>query len=237
MPFVVKTPLPLYAGLTGIVIRITAPGSSVRVNGVADDAMADEASDGLFAATIAEELVGAFTYTIYRSGTIIQSGWCKRIAAQAVVILDDPRDFVSESLTDGELIASQILAGLDSVSITRIGPQYTPADRSITLIAGDDYLVANGNALTFGITLPGIDLANSTAQFAAAAGYKTPIAGTATLVDVNTQSPKLRLEWTKAQTNKTPGNNYSWAVRILNASLLQQTIIMGPLTIKASPFQ
>lgn len=70
------------------------PGSPTRVNGEADDTMADSA-DGVFVATVAEDLVGIYEYLIYRSGTPIQGGWLKRDAGQAAVLLDDPRvDFV-----------------------------------------------------------------------------------------------------------------------------------------------
>jgi hypothetical protein len=95
MSFSVTTRLPLYVSATGITLRITAAGSATRVNGVADDAMSDNA-DGLFVASVAEDLTGTHEYVIYRSGTPIQSGWLKRIADQASVILDDPRDFAGD---------------------------------------------------------------------------------------------------------------------------------------------
>ena len=115
MSFTVATPLPLYAGAAAVTIRVTAPGSPTRVNGGADDAMADTGSDGLFTATIAEELVGTYTYLIYRSGTAIQSGWFRRVTGQAAVVLDDERDFrtkaedeIADDAQTDTLLASQI---------------------------------------------------------------------------------------------------------------------------------
>jgi hypothetical protein len=109
MPFSLKTVLPLYVGADGITIRITAPGSASRLNGDADDSMADD-EDGLFEATVAENLVGTFTYLIYRSGTPIQIGWMKRLADQATVVLDDPRDFGSDGSSPEVTVAVSIPA-------------------------------------------------------------------------------------------------------------------------------
>jgi hypothetical protein len=92
MPFTVTTPIPLYAGLSGLAIRICVPGSPARVNGSSDDAMTDD-SDGFFTSSITEDLVGTYTYVIRRNGAPIQSGWLVRQADQAQVILDDPRSF------------------------------------------------------------------------------------------------------------------------------------------------
>jgi hypothetical protein len=136
MPFTATTRLPLYVSATGVTLRITAPGSPTRVNGVADDAMADDA-DGVFVATVAEDLVGTFEYVIYRSGTPIQSGWLKRIADQASVILDDPRDdFTGISTTLGTPAGASIAADIAAVAAnmpTLSGP-YT---RTLTIVDSD----------------------------------------------------------------------------------------------------
>lgn len=95
MPFVVKVRLPLYRGLSDLTLRITASDASVRLNGVADDAMADTASDGLFLATVAEDLVGRFAYEIFRAGATVQTGSLTRVADQASVLADDPADFIA----------------------------------------------------------------------------------------------------------------------------------------------
>lgn len=94
MAFTLKIRLPQYRNASGVTVRIYEPGESVRMNGDADDTMADTASDGLFLATIAEDLVGDFEYEVFRSGTTVQTGTLKRIADQAIVIADDPNDQV-----------------------------------------------------------------------------------------------------------------------------------------------
>src|SRR5690606_8509501 len=68
---------------------------------------------------------------------------------------------------DSAQIVADILAGLASVSITRIGPEFDPQTKTITLIAGDDYLAANSNAMQFAVTLPGVDLTGAVAVFSA----------------------------------------------------------------------
>lgn len=89
MAFVLKIRLPQYRGDAGITVRITALGDSARVNGVADDAMTDTAADGLFLATIDEDLVGDFEYEVFRGGSItIQTGLLHRDAEQAIVLAD-----------------------------------------------------------------------------------------------------------------------------------------------------
>jgi len=127
MSFTVATPLPLYAGAAAVTIRVTAPGSPTRVNGGADDAMADTSSEGLFVATVAEDLVGTYTYLIYRSGTAIQSGWFRRVTGQAAVVLDDERDFRTKA---EDVIAETALVGAINGAVSVLPAVGISADRS-----------------------------------------------------------------------------------------------------------
>ncbi len=135
---------------------------------------------------------------------------------------------------DTAAIIAGVLAGLESshVQITRIGPEFDPETSTITLIAGDDYLVGNGNAITFGITLPDIDLTGATAACSASGDYLPVVPGTAELIDTETETPKLRMQWTREQTSVQPSCKYRWGAAIIDADGLVKTIIGGPLVIK-----
>lgn len=142
--------------------------------------------------------------------------------------------FSAGSLDTEELVAD-IVAGFEgaNVRITRIGPEFDPTTSTITLIAGDDYLADNGNAITFAVTLPGIDLTGAKAVCSASGnGYLPVIAGTAELIDTDTDEPKLRLQWSREQTSVKPSCKYRWGAAIIDAAGKVQTIIGGPLTIK-----
>ncbi len=139
MSFTVATPLPLYAGISGITIRITAPGSATRVNGDADDTMADNAGDGLFVATVAEDLIGVFQYTIYRSGTPIGDGWLRRATGEATILLDDPRDFPGR-VTDSATLATAIAAQLAAQSLRRLS-QAAPLVTDVTVKRGTTWRI------------------------------------------------------------------------------------------------
>lgn len=139
---------------------------------------------------------------------------------------------IGETIDQDSLLGG-LLTGLSSVSITRIGPEFEPGTRTVTIYQGDDYLAANGNALTFAITLPGVDLASASAVFAADSLYSSVLMGTATLIDTNTNNPKLRLEWSRAQTLAVAASDkLSWGVAIVDAGKKVQTIIGGPLKLK-----
>ncbi len=134
-----------------------------------------------------------------------------------------------------EELVADIVAGFEgaNVRITRIGPEFDPTTSTITLIAGDDYLADNGNAITFAVTLPGIDLTGAKAVCSASGnGYLPVIAGTAELIDTDTDEPKLRLQWSREQTSVKPSCKYRWGAAIIDAAGKVQTIIGGPLTIK-----
>jgi len=134
---------------------------------------------------------------------------------------------------DTEQLIADIIEGLGAFSITRIGPEFNLATRTVTIYQGDDYLAANSNALTFAITLPGVDLTNASAVFAADSLYSSVLMGTATLIDTNTDNPKLRLEWSRAQTLAVAASDkLSWGVAIVDAGKKVQTIIGGPLRLK-----
>lgn len=160
---------------------------------------------------------------------------------------DDQLRLTSQSLTsvldaiaesegaDTDRIAADVLAGLQSVKITRIGPEFDPETSTVTLIAGDDYLVENGNALTFAVTLPGIDLIGAKAVCSGSGDYLPIVPGTAELLDTDTDEPKLRLQWSREQTNVKPSCKYRWGAAIIDAGGKVQTIIGGPLTIKEAP--
>lgn len=159
-----------------------------------------------------------------------------RLTAKALELADVDLQPVIDAINESEgadtaEIAAAVLAGLGSVQITRIGPEFDPETSTVTLIAGDDYLVANGSALTFAITLPDIDLANARAVFSAERTYHTLLPGSAELIDTDTDAPKLRLQWTRSQTNTKP-NTYAWGVAIIDAAGLVKTIIGGPLILK-----
>lgn len=141
--------------------------------------------------------------------------------------------FSAGSLDTDELVAG-IVAGFQSanVQITRIGPEFDPATSTVTLIAGDDYLVENDAALTFGLTLPGINLAGATAVFSAEKTYAPLLPGNAELIDTDTGQPKLRLTWTREQTNTKPSDKYAWGAAIIDSAGLVKTIIAGPLILK-----
>lgn len=141
--------------------------------------------------------------------------------------------FSAGSLDTEELVAD-IVAGFQSsnVQITRIGPEFDPATSTVTLIAGDDYLVANDAALTFNLTLPGINLTGATAVFSAEKSYEPVLMGTAELIDTDTDQPKLRLTWTREQTNVKPSDKYAWGAAIIDSAGLVKTIIGGPLILK-----
>ncbi len=93
MSFNLTISLPLYSGVTGLSVSITAPGSPTLVNGSGDSLT--ESSNGIFSATVAEDLVGSYTYVVKRSSTPVQSGWFRRAAAQASVLADDERDLLA----------------------------------------------------------------------------------------------------------------------------------------------
>lgn len=120
---------------------------------------------------------------------------------------------------------------IDSFSVTRIGPEYNAATRTITLIAGDDYLAGNGNALTFAVTFPGVDLSAATAVYGGSGDYLDLLQGSAELIDINTDTPKLRLQWTRAQTNRKPSPKYCWGVAIIIDRKVQ-TVVGGNLILK-----
>lgn len=160
-----------------------------------------------------------------------------RLTAKALELADVDLQPVIDAINESEgadtaEIAAAVLAGLGSVQITRIGPEFDPATSTVTLIAGDDYLVANGSALTFALTLPGIDLTGATAVFSAEKSYEPVLMGSAELVDTGTDQPKLRLQWTRAQTLAKPSDRYAWGAAIINADGLVTTIIGGPLVLK-----
>lgn len=160
-----------------------------------------------------------------------------RLTAKALELADvdlhPVLDAIAESEgVDTDRIAADVLAGLQSVKITRIGPEFDPETSTVTLIAGDDYLVENDSALTFGITLPGIDLAGATAVFSAEKTYEPVLMGTAELLDTETDQPKLRLSWTRAQTTAKPSDKYAWGAAIIDTAGLVKTIIGGPLILK-----
>ncbi len=115
MSFTVKVLLPLYTGVNNITLRIVEPGTVDRVNGNADDALADS-NDGLFVGTVAEDLVGRFQYRLLRGTATIQVGWLKRSQGQTVVLLDDPRDFPA-TLTEIDEAASCDGGGGDSAEL------------------------------------------------------------------------------------------------------------------------
>lgn len=134
---------------------------------------------------------------------------------------------------DQDSLLGGLLTGLSSVSITRIGPEFEPATKTVTIYAGDDYLATNSNALTFALTLPGVSLTGASAVFAADAKYQSILRGTASLIDTDTENPKLRLEWTRAQTlAMEPNDKLSWGVAIVDSGKKVQTIIGGPLKLK-----
>lgn len=114
MPFTLKIRLPQYRGASNITVRIYTPGESVRMNGGADDTMADTASDGLFLATIAEDLVGKFEYEVFRTGTTIQTGVLERVAGQATVLADNPSDTIS-SIQSGLATTADVQASAATV--------------------------------------------------------------------------------------------------------------------------
>lgn len=160
-----------------------------------------------------------------------------RLTAKALelagVDLQPVLDAIAESEgADSAQIAADVLAGLESVQITRIGPEFDPETSTVTLIAGDDYLVDNDAALTFGLTLPGIDLAGATAVFSAETTYAPVLIGTAELLDTDTDQPKLRLTWTREQTLAKPSDRYAWGAAIIDSAGLVKTIIGGPLILK-----
>jgi len=135
--------------------------------------------------------------------------------------------------TEATADKQELLAAISATALlTRLGPDFNPQTQTITLIAGDDYLASNHNALTFAITLPGIDLSEATVVYGAAGDYLPQIAGSATLIDINTDTPKLRLQWTRAQTrDKAPSSKYSWGVAIIVGNEVQ-TVIGGPLHLR-----
>ncbi len=118
MSFTVNVFLPRYKGQS-LSFRARTPGTQTRANGSADDAMADTASNGQFAATVAEDLLGKYEYTIYQSTREIRTGWFRRVADQATVVLDDPQDFSAENV-----IATVNIPAIEADSIV-IGREVT----------------------------------------------------------------------------------------------------------------
>jgi hypothetical protein len=131
---------------------------------------------------------------------------------------------------DIEQVLADLAASLDSVQITRLGPEYDPVTRTISLIAGDDYSAANGTALVFAVEIPGVDWEQCTAVLSAQGEYLPVLAGTASIVDP-TGDPKIRLEWTREQTNKQPSNKYEWGCAILEGGKVR-TVLRGPLCLR-----
>jgi hypothetical protein len=148
---------------------------------------------------------------------------------EGVQLLGMPSNVIYTS--DSDAIADAVIDGLGSFSITRIGPEYDPATRTITLISGDDYLASNSSSVVFAITVPGVDLATVTAVFSAAGNNLPVLNGTATLIDLNT-TPKLRLEWTRAQTKARKPGRYSWGVALVDANDKVKSILKGPLVLQ-----
>jgi hypothetical protein len=86
MAFDITGKLPLYAGIA-LTIRLTNPGSATRVNGGADDAFVDTASNFQFVATVAEDLVGTFDYVVFSGSQPVEVGTVYRANGQATVLL------------------------------------------------------------------------------------------------------------------------------------------------------
>lgn len=196
---------------------------------------------GRFEADVTDELEAASAYRaiVTRVGVPVYEGWYRPSVGDVVDQPDRPVDLqpvldvIAESEgADSAQIAADVLAGLESVQITRIGPEFDPATSTVTLIAGDDYLVANDAALTFNLTLPGINLTGATAVFSAEKSYEPVLMGTAELIDTDTDQPKLRLTWTREQTNVKPSDKYAWGAAIIDSAGLVKTIIGGPLILK-----
>lgn len=147
MSFTATVPLPTYPGASGITLRITAPGSSVRLNGSADDTMDDSASDGLFLATVTEDLVGIYTYSVRRAGAVIQAGWLKRVADQSSVQADDPRDCLADC-GESQVVLPPILPS-SSDALQNIRNNILNRIAEITAAPKPDYSV-DGQSVSWG---------------------------------------------------------------------------------------
>jgi hypothetical protein len=214
-------------GLISPGAKAYADGSDTLA-GTASSVVAAENRNGLYLATFTGLSVGVYRVELSDAGGLA--------AVRNVNVTATTGTFTEKDVTveaDTTAIAKAVIDGLGSVSITRIGPEYEPATKTVTLYSGDDYLAANSNALTFAITLPGVSLIGASAVFSADSKYASILRGTATLIDTETDTPKLRLEWTRAQTLAIePSDKLCWGVAIVDSGNRVQTIIGGPLKLK-----
>lgn len=141
---------------------------------------------------------------------------------------------VASGGVDYEELATAIVAALPSGTLTvvRIGPQWDPKTKRITLIQGDDYLAVNGRAIEFALEVPGISLSGATATWRATRAGEEPVNGTATIVDP-TGDALLRLEWGRSQLTGTPAD-YDWDAEIIDSGGLVATVFSGKLTLVES---
>ena len=136
-------------------------------------------------------------------------------------------------------IITGVLDGLESVTINRISP-FNPLTSAYTLIKDDDYVFENGTHEDFNLTDTGIDLENATATVSARstrASCSSQFDGVATIVDADTESPKLRIEWPDAGTDAEIGSNYIWQAKVVDNATNKKTEFEGPLTLKLSSDQ
>lgn len=158
-------------------------------------------------------------------------GYFASVATPANV--DDAEAAILAELTgfsDG--IAADVLAGLGSVTITRLGPDYDEVTSTITLIQGDDYQGSRG--LSFNLELPGVDFTTCTAVFGTSnEGYQNPeLEGTATLSNQAVGSATITFTWTRAQTSVKASTEYCWGAVVIDGDGNVQTVISGPLTLR-----
>ena len=186
---------------------LTSPTAKAYANG--NDTLAATASsvaaaanrDGLYLMTFTGLANGVYRVELADSAGVAAVRYVVSNAASGTF-----SEYVSPAAVDSNAIATAVIAGLGSVEITRIGAEYDPVTRKITLRAGDDYSIAGLNAASFTIRLPGMDLADATVVYYAQDDFARTIPGTATLSNVDGDSATLTLQWARADTRKKPGD-------------------------------
>jgi hypothetical protein len=136
--------------------------------------------------------------------------------------------------TDGALLA--LRASLTGVVLTRRGPVFSDGGQlSITLVCGDDYLLADGRQIDLdldGTSLP--DLTGASVWLRLASGVKVAVAGSVVVATGSTRT--VRFQPAAAITSTlTAGENGVFAVKIMTASghVLSPNEARGVLTVLA----
>lgn len=133
---------------------------------------------------------------------------------------------------DESEIIDGVLAGLDSVTVTRVGPGFDPVTSAFELIAGDDYVYANDGHTDFSVGFTG-DPEGWSVAVGATAPHFGSFTGVGSLVQAGSEY-KLRVEWEKDQTAAPPSDGYQWQAKLIDPDGMVRTKIYGALVLKCN---